>query len=121
MFLGNGVDRRVISTSLRSMKRVVASTVATVLVALSVCVPLLDRDERARGPVLESEHSAATCVQGHDHSVCTQFSVNRLVAGSGVRPHGTTHEGMESVHLVDDATPSLVLPSPHNSRAPPLG
>jgi len=88
---------------------------------LSVAVPVLDGAERTHGPVLESKHNASTCVLGHDHSVCTQLSSNRVLSAERPRHAPDTGGTLElPTHELQDAPPATV-PLTHRSRAPPLG
>jgi hypothetical protein len=103
------------------MNRAAAALLTTLLVALSVCVPMLERADRAHGPVIESEHNASTCVQGHDHTVCTQYNANRLVPSPLIRPHGTSREDIERSHRIDEVATAFARATPQRSRAPPLG
>ena len=105
----------------KTLRRAIAPAQAALLLSLSVAVPVLDGAERSRGPVLESKHSAGACVVGHDHSVCTQLSSNRVISGEGPR-HGPTtgHTVAAPAHESQD-TPPHVVPLARRSRAPPLG
>jgi hypothetical protein len=103
------------------MKCAVASLVATVLVTLSVCVPLLEREERAHGPMVESEHSASTCVQGHDHTICTQYGASRHAPSQRLRHGGISHEAFALTAAADEVATSFDPRNSHDSRAPPLG
>ena len=105
----------------QAFRRTCATSVATVLVVLSVLVPLLDRGERVGRPTLESEHDAATCVRGHDHTVCTQFGSNHHILNDAPR-HGTvSHEAVSLGRLTDQVAVATGPRTLQQSRAPPLG
>jgi hypothetical protein len=110
----------VISPFFDSTRRRVAPVLAALLVVLSVLVPLLDRGEAVGRAALESEHDAATCVRGHDHTVCAQFGANHTIPGDPPR-HGTvSHEAVSLRRLTDHG---VVTTAPHTlrqPRAPPL-
>ena len=91
------------------------------MVALGVLVPLLDRGERVGGFAFESEHDAATCLRGHDHTVCTQFGSNHQILNDAPR-HGTvSDEPVAQAPLVDRLVFAQLDRTPHRSRAPPVG
>jgi len=111
----------VISPFFQKLRRTCAPVLATLLVTLSVLVPLLDRGERVGRPTWEAEHDAATCVRGHDHTICTQFRANHPVLSDAPR-HGTVPPAVVALRpLVDEIVIVLASSTPHHSRAPPLG
>jgi hypothetical protein len=113
--------RFVTTLSLNHTKRAVASVLATVMVTLSVCVPLLEREEQSHGPMVESEHSASTCVQGHDHTICTQHGASRQLPSHAPRHGGVSHEAVALTPPVHEIGGTPDLQVSHDSRAPPLG
>ncbi len=105
----------------RGTTKALSALLTGVLLAVSVLVPMLDGESASRTPALETEHHAATCVTGHDHTICTQVGAN-LWAG--------TSEGLTLAHRprprLTTPAPSLDLPAFEartsvRSRAPPLG
>jgi hypothetical protein len=93
--------------------------VGAFLLLQSLLVPMLETAEGARRVVLESEHSAASCVVGHDHSICIQAGANRTLTTSVVRP-------LLQVLAISFAAPTKVVPlhsaaldRGHSTRAPP--
>ena len=61
-----------------------ASLAGAILLLQGLLVPTLEADGSQRRAVLESEHSDATCVVGHDHTICLQVGANRTAAPHGV-------------------------------------
>ena len=105
----------------QTLRRRFAPLVGVLMLASSIAGPVLDGSDRAHGPVLESEHSASSCVVAHDHTVCTQVSSNRVLAG-GVARHGGLGSHTVELHLPEAACPiCLDTPPANHSRAPPLG
>jgi hypothetical protein len=91
------------------------------MVCLSVAIPMLDKTERMGAAVLESEHSASTCVQGHDHTVCTQYGASRHAPSQPPRHGGISREAFALTPAADEAATSFDQRISHDSRAPPLG
>ncbi|HZD04973.1 MAG TPA: hypothetical protein VE173_08640, partial [Longimicrobiales bacterium] len=85
----------------------VASLTLALMAALSVVVPMLDAGDAFRGPGIESEHHASTCVVVHDHTICTQVSANRALTTHAPPPRRPATE--------------LVLPDPVSAAPPPAG
>lgn len=104
-----------------TVQRVLAPVLATLLMVLSVAVPVLDAGEKGRGPVVESEHNPSTCVRGHDHTICTQLGASRGLASEGPRHGGGfSRAAMHRPLASDDVAPSAAFRD-HHSRAPPVG
>jgi hypothetical protein len=59
------------------MRSAVAASLATLLLTLSVAVPLVERADVSHAPVVESEHQPGSCPRPHDHRVCTQLRANQ--------------------------------------------
>jgi hypothetical protein len=95
-----------------------APVLVTLLTMLSVLVPLLHLGEGI-DRALESEHHAATCVRGHDHSVCTQFGFNPPVPSDPPRRGTVSHEAVTLGPSVDQLFAPQDLHASHPSRAPP--
>ena len=70
----------------RHMRAWVSPFLGALLLSEALFLPGLERGEGARRAVLESEHSAATCVVGHDHTICIQTGANRAATSNVVRP-----------------------------------
>ena len=62
--------------SRRPPKALVAFLAGAMLLQ-GLLVPRLEADGSSRRTVLESEHSDATCLVGHDHTICMQVGANR--------------------------------------------
>ena len=103
-----------------TVRRRCAPVLVTLLVSLSVLVPLLDRAEASAGPVLESEHNPSTCVRVHDHTVCTQYSSNLSSPSSAPRHGGPPHAPSATARVAEGVIVALAEPAPHQPRAPPL-
>ena len=96
-----------------------SSLVGALLLLQSLLVPMLETTDGSQRVVLESEHSAATCAVGHDHSICIQAGANRTLATGVVRYH-------LNVVPISFAAPKEVVPlhsaaldRGHSTRAPP--
>lgn len=103
----------------RGIRNALAPLLGGLLLASSVLVPLLDGGERAT-PALETEHHPATCVTGHDHTVCTQVGANLWTAASD-RPEPAHRPRI--IVLSPGASPDLPPRhhrTPVRSRAPPF-
>lgn len=59
---------------------------ATLTLALSVAVPLLERADLSLDPVAESAHEPGTCAKGHDHTICTQVGANVALTSGPLHP-----------------------------------
>lgn len=103
------------------VRRFVSMGVVTLMLAVSVAVPLMERDELVPEPVAESEHNPATCPPAHDHRVCTQVSANLAVAS--VSQERTLPKGavLQLAPVGQAAVPPAGLSDGNRSRAPPLG
>lgn len=101
------------------LRKVMSTLLTGALLATSALVPLLDRNESANAPVLETEHHASTCVVGHDHTICTQVGANLWIAPAD----GSTVGHQPGLQLL--ASPgtehlgSPRIPSSAWTRAPP--
>jgi len=49
---------------------------ATLMLALSVAVPVLERGELFSDAAIESAHDPSRCGHSHDHRICTQVGAN---------------------------------------------
>jgi hypothetical protein len=107
------------SKSLRWARRGSSFGVALVMLAVAIAVPALEDASRGPHPVLESEHSPASCPPGHDHTICTQVEANAPLTGSA--PRYEAHEGVAVIRAVGLSTahPRRALRRGHSSRAPP--
>lgn len=108
----NPIDRRT--------RRILAPLLGGLLLVTSVAVPLLDRTASGPAAALETEHHAATCVRGHDHTICTQVGANLPVMDGGhPRPPGERLRRFLAVPAIAHA-PTRSEADPNPSRAPPL-
>lgn len=102
-----------------AIRRPFAASLATLLVALSVVMPLLDRGGVHHDIAVESQHSDLTCTPSHDHSVCTHvghtFSVTAVPAA--VDPPRTISGLRLSAMAAASPSPRQLDGPP--SRAPP--
>jgi hypothetical protein len=114
-----GVGDSVIIPFVAGIRRTIAAGFAALMVCQSVAVPLLDRAERLGGPVLESEHSASSCVKGHDHTVCTQFSANHQIPSEAPRHSRTAREIATFSRESGEIAITRASHSTQHSRAPP--
>ena len=102
----------------RTQRRVVAPYLATVLVATGALVPILDAGSQTRRVVIESEHDAATCVVGHDHTICTQVGSNLALAVPRASHSRLSGFALQLIPPVATTTASAVTAT-NRSRAPP--
>lgn len=97
-----------------------ACQLAVMLTALSVLLPLLERDRVGRSPVLETEHHTGSCVVAHDHTICTQVGANFALAAPGAQPAPAEGRLQRLTGLRVHEVPSRTFSTGHRSRAPPL-
>jgi hypothetical protein len=109
----------VIST-FTAVRRSLGAALAALMMSQSVAIPLLDRADRVGVPVVESEHNASTCVRGHDHTICTQFSANRQISTDAPRHGGLSRETAASIGVDHEVATWLAAPTTERTRAPPL-
>lgn len=108
------------TTRTDTLRRLLAPLLATLLVASSVAVPVMDADGPGNGPVVESEHDAGSCVVGHDHTVCSQAGANRPLP-TAERSILAPRLALRSVRETPvRATADRLGSTGHRSRAPPL-
>lgn len=94
--------------------------ITTLMLLVSVALPVLERSEVVNEPVAESEHEPGTCPTGHDHTVCTQVGANAAapVNATARRPdHAVVPVATPSQ---THAVASAAFAEGHPSRAPPL-
>jgi len=101
------------------LKRAVVSALATLLILLSVAVPLLERADFSTGTTIESEHDPTRCPRPHDHTICTQVAANHSAPATRPEGHGASLGYRISppadVRIVSAARRTLQPPA----RAPP--
>jgi hypothetical protein len=68
----------------RSFRATIAGPIATLMVVLSVAVPLMERGEHTPDAAVESSHDPGRCPTPHDHTVCVQFSGNQATTSDQV-------------------------------------
>lgn len=103
-----------------TLSRWLGLPVTLLMLALGPVLPLLDGQEGAQGPVLEQEHTAATCVVGHDHRICILAGSLRGLL-SHPRPLPLRHVEVGSAPAtVADVPPRGPVPSLVQPRAPPV-
>ncbi len=77
-------------------RRVVSTLTATLVLALSVAVPLLERADAPTGFVVESAHDPASCLPTHDHTICAQVGANQANPAVTTGRPGHTEVGRTS-------------------------
>ncbi len=105
------------SPTRRALRRTVSPVLAAVMLVMSVAVPMLDRD-RSATPVLESHH-VASCVPGHDHTICVQTSASRAHPTHEARPPLAEILLAERLGDVADGLHGLATSTGYSPRAPP--
>lgn len=105
--------------SARTFRTLVATPLATLLLTLSVAVPVMEVADLAQTPVVESEHEPGTCPPPHDHTVCTQVGANHAASGSSGVEHAI--EGFAQMRMVPvvDGAPDARASRTRSARAPP--
>jgi hypothetical protein len=93
---------------------------ATLLLTLSVAVPVMDRGGPVGGSAVESEHQPGRCGHAHDHRVCAQVGANLSVAAA-VYNYRPAHVAVRMANPGESRSPILdaSFEGPR-SRAPPL-
>jgi hypothetical protein len=96
------------------------SLVGAVLLLQGLLVPMLESTDDGAKVVLESDHSAATCAVGHDHSICVQSGSNRAVAAPPVQHHVPAFTVAFAALALPRLVHSVVSERGHSPRAPPV-
>ena len=109
---------RIMSRRVRCARALVAPILGAVLLLQGLLVPMLDANDGQR-PVLESEH-AATCIPGHDHTICVQVGANQALSSGEVRLHGTDLALTERLPSAPPAVHAAVPVFVHSPRGPPI-
>ena len=104
----------------RRTRRILGPLLGAAVLSTSLLVPLLDRTAAVPDAALETEHHAATCLAGHDHTICTQVGANLPGPGDGHPAADPDRLG----RVASPPTPTLALPpletDANPSRAPPF-
>ena len=102
-------------------RRCVATILATVMLSLSIALPIMERGDVSGRSAVESSHDPSRCGHGHDHRICTQVGANFSLTTSG-------YESRLAHVAIRVARPSEPHSAPFRtflegppSRAPPLG
>jgi hypothetical protein len=103
----------------RPLRACAAAFAGAILLLQGLLVPSLEADGSTRRAVLESEHSDATCVVGHDHTICLQVGANRAVATPGIRLHHTVLALTSALHDSPVTVPTHAVELAHQPRGPP--
>jgi hypothetical protein len=102
----------------RRLRARLSPFLGALLLLEAVLVPALEIEDTSRA-VLESEHSDATCVVGHDHSICIQVGANRAHHTSGIRFHLGVLAITSAIHGTPAAVPAHAVELAHHPRGPP--
>lgn len=108
------------TTTTRGLRRTLSPFLASVMLVLSVAVPVLDTDRATVAPVLESDHARGECVVGHDHTLCAQVGASRALPATESRLPLPTLRITDSEGTPRDALHQLLAGTGHSPRAPPL-
>jgi hypothetical protein len=107
------------SRAFRRYRIAVSTPLATLMLALGVAVPVMERADFARAPVVESEHEPGTCPTPHDHTVCTQVGANHAAPGrDGARRSSAVVRDTFGTPPTEEARDARVSRSV-SARAPP--
>jgi hypothetical protein len=102
------------------IRRIVSTVLATLMLTLSVAVPLMERADVTGTLAVESRHDPSTCPHGHDHRLCTQIGANFSFATS-VYHHRVAPVLLRTSTPVAPATRAFEpFQEGPPSRAPPL-
>ncbi|MGD8320398.1 MAG: hypothetical protein PVJ02_08090 [Gemmatimonadota bacterium] len=104
----------------RGTRRIVSIWLSTLMLVLSVSVPLLDSGGLNHRQRWESEHESGICTPAHDHTICTQVGANLSIPARPIVVPPTLRMvgAPRSVVLSFAHRPGLALGNP--TRAPPL-
>lgn len=100
------------------VRRALSPLLAVLILGTGVVAPALDRGG-VHGAALEAEHHPSACVQGHDHTICTQLGASRLApAGGPESPQRASTLELPLPTLAGlPSTPALL--AHRHARAPP--
>lgn len=102
----------------RSVRRVLSPLAGALLLLQAVVVPALEATDAGPRAVLESQHDAS-CLVGHDHSICTQTGANRALSARTVaHPFAVLSVAMATL-LQPSHPPLRALERGGRPRAPP--
>lgn len=96
-----------------------AIALASVMLTLSVAIPVYERADVNHGTVAENQHAPGHCPTGHNHTICTQVGANAPA---------TSARATYVIAPVEIRAPTVVgvaiaaagaFPEGHPSRAPP--
>lgn len=103
----------------KGIRRALGAPISTLLLLLSVAVPVMDAADLATVTVVESRHDPASCAPSHDHTVCTQVGTDPpLATGEGLRAGAAPGSAPAAWEVSVSAAPSG-LADGHPTRAPP--
>ena len=103
----------------RRVRALLAPIAGALLLLQGQFVPMLDGIDGDGRAVLESEHTAATCLAGHDHTICIQVRANQAISS------GATQIRTPVLAMADRTlghAPQILPTAPdqaHRPRAPP--
>ena len=103
---------------IRLARALLAPILGAVLLLQGLLVPMLDANE-GRRPVLESKH-AASCLPGHDHSICIQVGANQALSSDEVRLHHTDPALSDRLTVAPAAFHAAAPELVHSPRGPPI-
>jgi hypothetical protein len=105
--------------SRRPHKALIASLAGALLLLQGWLVPRLEADDSGHRTVLESEHSDATCVVGHDHTICMQVGANRAHTTPAVGFHLAVLALTRALHRTPIARVQHAVEFAGHPRGPP--
>jgi hypothetical protein len=101
-------------------RKLLSLGLATLLLTLSVAIPVLERGELSGTVGIESSHDPGRCGHVHDHRICTQLSANLSLVAPAYDyrvPHVTIRAARPEVRASTQHHTFFEGPP---SRAPPL-
>ena len=103
----------------KQIRRVLGPALASAMLFLSVAVPVFERADVTRGPLLEGQHAPGSCAATHDHGICTQLGASTsLAAGADLAVEAATDRVSDfTAPPAHHALPSYREGNP--TRAPP--
>jgi hypothetical protein len=103
----------------QAVRRVPGALLATLMLLLSVVVPVLERADLSLEPVAESAHDPGTCAPSHDHTLCTQVGANVALASGPVHQSGSANVSTAQALKGTETGRSSVWAEGHPARGPP--
>ena len=103
----------------RGTRRALSAWLSTLMLVLSVAVPLVERADLDHQVRWESGHDASSCAPGHDHTICTQVGANLSLPSRAGVPSPVFHVVRGSLPADLTFTNRRAQTAGNRTRAPP--